>query len=186
MVFYITKMFQSTFDKWDAKREDKKWVKFSWMEPPSSVSWTPENPAKIDHTLQVQLYKKNHGETETFITFNNVTQVDFVKLEHGEYAMDLYDSTKQKITHNYLNTQPNANRAELKYTISKNTLIADDWHWANYLHWDFKALKDGSFRASMQFLPHAKFNTVRAPTHVSESEDDPSHTYTPGNPYLTK
>lgn len=118
--------------------------------------------------------------------FNDVTQVNFVRLEHGEYAMDLYDSTKQKITHNYLNTQPNANRAELKYTISKKKLIADVWHWATYLHWDFTALEDGSYRASMQYLPHAQFNTELAPTDVPDPEHDKSHPRTTRNPYLTE
>ena len=205
-MWYIKKRCESTFSPYGHDIEDKKWVVFNWMERPHSVTWKSGDNDDIDHRLEVKFFRQRTHESEECVKrFENVTQVDFVKQTDNVYAIDLYDSNKQKITHVYLNTQ-RRNFPEDKFKIPSKQMTENVERWGSDLHWDFTPLTDVLFRATMQYLPHAKANTADAPEvvapevvapkvvapmrfrhrYVPMSDEEEDGTYKTGNPYLTK
>lgn len=133
--------------------DEKCWVTFEWTKAPS-MSWKSEDKTEIDHRLIV----KFHSQTCALLKqWNDIILVKFVKDMSGYYKMKLYDSHNHEMQHLYLHCKTYHDNDKLKFDTKR--LTEDDWEWNTAMHWDFKSNEDGSYTASMQHLPHAKFNT---------------------------
>ncbi len=138
----------------DYRADEKCWVTFEWTDKPH-MSWKPEDTKEIDHRLVVTFDSQELGRLKQW---NDIVCVKFVE-DEGIYKMQLYDSQNREIQHAYLRCESRRDNGKLQFY--RKTLTQDSYEWNVCLHWDFKSNADGSYTASMQHLPHAKFNTIR-------------------------
>ena len=143
--------------RFDYGSEEKCWVTLEWTDAPH-MSWKPEDTKEIDHRLVVKFFSQEQGQAQGLLKqWNDIVCVKFVE-DEGIYKMQLYDSQNHEIQHAYLRCERRRDNGKLQF--SKKTLTQNSYEWNACLHWDFESAADG-FTASMQHLPHAKFNTSR-------------------------